>query len=335
MLIKTFTPKLITPEYPEGPPTLVSRVRGEVRAVLRDLNLRPVLDTGWTPNLITNQWLERLSTANIAGYMHIGTSSTAPSFTDTSLGAWVARTAGSGRYNPVNPTGPDYAFSVQKRGRFDPGVATGWVREMGLSHSNVDNPSTINIRALLSPAIDKGVDNYLDVYHRLWHYPPLTPSAVTPLVLAFDGKTYNCQIGAHDVDNTYYAQDSYDANMLYSSQSVGTYGANGTSNIGYPDLLTGNWTNYSGTDNTWPYGYGTVDSGGTAPNPWAEGEAYLGLDVGNFTYGIGGIALGYQPHTCQAWMTFMESTTPGYGIPKDETRRFRFRARTVVTRYTP
>lgn len=334
MLIKTFTPKLITPEYLTEYPTLTTRVRGEVRAVMYDLNMRPVLDTGWTPNLITDYGLTSLTIDGIGFYMHIGTSSTAPSFSDVSLGAWVARTQ-TGNLNVVNPTAPLYEFGMQRRGRFNPGVATGWVREMGLSPTNADNPSTMDVRALLNPAVEKGIDNYLDVYHRMWHYPDLTPHT-TQLVLAYDGKTYDCTVGVHDVDNSYYSQSPYSTHYI-GSDSFGTYGADGIAEAGAPSLTdngTG-WTNVSGQQNTWPYGLSYSTAGGSPPNPWAESVWYIALDNANFTHGLAGMNTGYGPHTCYTHFKFTDVLDRTKGIPKDETMRFGGTVRMVSTRYTP
>lgn len=300
-----------------------------------DLNMRPVLDTGWTPNVITNLGLERLSVGSIGAYMHIGSNSTPASFTDTSLGTWVARTSGGGRLNTINPTAPLYEFGQQRKGRYDPGVATGWVREMGLSLSNIDNPSDMHIRALLNPAVDKGVDNYLDVYHRMWSYPDLNRNTVQ-LVLAFDGETYDCTVGLCDVDNTYYAQSPYDGHLL-TADSFGAQGADGLAEAIPPGITdsSNTWSNTSGAQNTWPYGLGYLANGGSAPAPWGDRYFYLPLDNANFTHGLAGLTAAYIPHTAASFFKFTRVSDRTKGIPKDETRRFRGECRCVVERYVP
>lgn len=335
MLIKRFTPKLIEPEYLIKYPTFGVKYRGEIRAVLYDLNMRPVFDSGWSDNLITDLGMEDLAGGGGIGYyMNIGSGSTPPAFSDIGLETWLARSQ-SGEVNTINPTGPLYEFGQQRRGRFNPGVATGWIREMGLSKSNVDNPQNLDVRALLSPAVNKGVDNYLDVYHRMWCYPQLTRT-IANLVLAFDGKTYECSTGMHDLDNTHYAQSPYDS-YYAQSDSFGLFGANGVAEAVPPGLTDGGsaWTNTTNLGNTWPTGLGLIDRGGASPQWWVDSETYLQLDHGNGTYGLVGATSNWIPHTGYVNFKFVDVLDRTRGIPKDNTMRFRFRARSTVERYVP
>jgi len=329
MLIKTFKPKLVIPEPLERHPGTSFGLRGEVRAVLLDLNLRPVFDTGWTPNLITNYGMAGLAGGGGAGlYMHIGDSAVSPVFTDVSLGNWLAY-AQTIRLGRIQAVAPDYGYSTQVKGRFNPGVATGWVREMGMAQSTTDDPSTIAIRALLNPAIEKGPDNYLDIYHRLWVYPD---KARNTTQITVNGEIFDCTAGNLNLDTWSDNVDTYVSHHINGS-SVSTYGAPETGGYPFPALDEGMATTW-GTDNTWPRGIGLVATGGASPQWWADSEAYLALEDANFTYGIGGVGALYDHHPGGAGYTFV-STVNQQGIPKDETMRFRLRVRTTIERYTP
>lgn len=301
-------------------------IRGEVRAILYDLNLRPVQDTGWTPNVITNLGMERggWATGGIGAYMNIGFGTSTPSVTDTTLGNWQARVSASVA-GIISPTAPDYALSMQRAGRFNPGVATGTVSEMGLSTSNLDNPTNLGVRALLSPAIAKGVDNYLDVYHRLWMYPPLTDSTGQFLI---DGELFDVTIRPFRIAGSHYSENIY-GNWTCTGSSIGTYG--------YPSPLIAidatALTYDGGSQNSFPDGINKVSSGGSGPW-WNEVEVNLDLTKANFANGIANTSWGVEHHTCNLQMHFAR-VSDGLGVPKLNTQTFRMRLRTSATRYVP
>jgi hypothetical protein len=85
---------------------------GEFRLIVRDLMGRVTQDTGWFPNLLTDQGLINMAAQNAwSSNMNVGSGTTPPAFTDTSLVSWMADvyssivdsggTAGSGSPQPL------------------------------------------------------------------------------------------------------------------------------------------------------------------------------------------------------------------------------------------
>ena len=313
------------------------RVRGEVRAVVLDLNRKPVFDTGWTPNLITDYGMYSLGCGGgIGGYMRLGTGTATPTVSDTALQTpTTALSEGAfSRISPQTPGAPDYQFGLQKKGRWDPGSFSGeTISEMGLfaSSANADANTNVQVRALLSPYVSVNADQYLDVYHRLWTYPILTEM---PVPLSINGENFTVTTRAYYVSAGYYAESPYEKHTI-SGSSAGTMGHPGPGLEILWNPLTNSqpFSNSLGGDNTWPVGWNQTSVGGSSPTWWSEREIYLQLDHANFTYGIGGMTsiVGFHPMSGYAYK--FQSLDTGLGVPKDETMRFRFRVRTNVERY--
>lgn len=152
-------------------------VKGEVRAILRDENLKVVRDTGWAPNIVTDTGMVNFGKVAAGNgswynYTHIGSSGTAPAVTDSTLGGWLAYSNVSlpFTYGPT-PSAPNYEYSSIIGRRFNAGVGTGTVREIGLSNATTNQ--YMAIRTLLGTPIVKAADQVLDAYHRLTVYPNL------------------------------------------------------------------------------------------------------------------------------------------------------------------
>jgi len=148
------------------------RLKGEVRCILRDENLNVVKDTGWENNIITDTGLTRFGSQNWYNYMHIGSNGTAAAFTDNSLIQWLAYSNNNLTAAYTRAGAPNYEFSSTIGKRFNVGVGTGTVRELGLSDFQTN--ANMSIRCVLGTPIPKAVDQALDVYHRLTVYPNLS-----------------------------------------------------------------------------------------------------------------------------------------------------------------
>jgi len=191
MLIKKYS-EIYTPPVPMG----VTKVGGEFRCILRNSMGGIVQDTDWFPNLITNTGLANMHTQSWFNNLHIGASSTAPAFTNSTLGSWLAvassllsQTEGPG------PVAPNYEYYTTRGWRFNAGVGTGTVAELGISWSSTN--VNMCIRALVSPTIVKAADQVLDVYYRFKLWPNLSDVVgVVPIA----GDNYNYTLRSKDLD---------------------------------------------------------------------------------------------------------------------------------------
>jgi hypothetical protein len=149
-----------------------SHVGGEFRLKLRGPDGRTVKDTGWFPNLITTFGLEEMGQVNWAEYMHVGSGNTAPDVSDTALQTWMAVGANTGPADVnANSGSPNYIISTIRARRWIAGVATGTIREVGVSSANTNTDMVV--RALVSPVIVKAADQALDVYYKFSIWPSL------------------------------------------------------------------------------------------------------------------------------------------------------------------
>lgn len=167
------------------------KMYGEFRCILRDLMGRPVYDTDWFRNVITDVGLADM-TNGFWTNMVIGDSAGATNFTDTNLGNQLA-TTGASRTDANNSGTPNYIADHGLYARFGAGVGTGTIREVGVQRA----ADLLFARAEVTPNIVKGVDNVLDTYYRLYMVPTL--SDVTGQV-TISGITYDYTARLYDVD---------------------------------------------------------------------------------------------------------------------------------------
>lgn len=175
-------------------------------------------------NLITDGGLNRLGTDYIVSHAQVGSGSTAPSNSDTSL---ASRVAGTSTASPVAATygcqaSAPYFGWARKIFRFAAGQATGNLSEVGVGWSSAGdlfsralikdgsgNPTTITILA----------DEVLDVTYELRLYPPLVDQAFD---IVLGGVTYACLMRAAQVTNP----DNWTPRLLLdygTSNAVGWY----------------------------------------------------------------------------------------------------------------
>lgn len=131
----------------------------------------------WFPNLITNAGLNRIGAS--AGWLTacaVGTGSTVPDFTDTTLVSQVASTTSVQTSSRSAQSDPPYYGSITKTYRFAQGVAAGNLAEVGIGWSG--SPLNLFSRALILD--DEGnpttitvlEDEFLDVSYEFRVYPP-------------------------------------------------------------------------------------------------------------------------------------------------------------------
>lgn len=181
------------------------------------------IDTGWMPNLITDQGLDRYgldSNNNGMDYCHVGTGNTAPVNSDTGLVTWVAAAADISATASAATSAP-YFGSLTRKYRFNPNfgggnvnlneVGAGWSATNGnlssraLTVDGAGTPTTISVLA----------DEYLDVYYRRRNYPAhLTEATGAP----------NDLTGTVDISGTSYGYTVRPALVTFSGTADGQIG---------------------------------------------------------------------------------------------------------------
>lgn len=211
--------------YTSQPLTARFGLGGEFRCILRDEMGRAVYDTGWFHNLLTDLGLNS-GLKNGSWYIncHLGTSSTAPAFTDTTLGGWLANhsTSVSG-VGVANAGSPNYEGTATRGWRFNAGVATGTIQEIGLG-PNTSNIN-MNVRALISPSIVKAANQVLDVFYKVTIYPFIGADDVG--VVSIGGEDYDYTGRMSNVGETGTAFEAWGPNYTSTvhtaySGSIGT-----------------------------------------------------------------------------------------------------------------
>lgn len=158
-------------------------------------------------NLITNGGLDRLGSAAASGYsgiyyVQVGTGSTAPANTDTTLANYLAGTSRSFSYSASYGGNPTYHTEGTYYWEFDQGAAAGNLSEIGVGWAAsgslfsraliVDgsgNPTTITVTAI----------EFLAVTYKLRMYPPLTDVTGT---ITLDGDDYDYTLRAANVNGS-------------------------------------------------------------------------------------------------------------------------------------
>lgn len=280
----------------------------------------------WFPNLITNQGLNA-SMANVTtdfiGTCRVGSGSTAPAFTDTSLVAQVATTGIFSENVGFSSTAPYYGWRRVVY-RFGTGVATGNLSEVGTGGGAVlysralivdgsGNPTTITVLS----------DEVLDVTYELRVYVPTSDATYT---INEEGVDYTFTVRAAKAgSNTWCGQSP-------SAGGIGK-GWNGMHFVPYPatssiGAITGVPSGSSGANrspsNTWT---GTASGG---RNTFRISSA---IAQDNVTGGIGAFTIGDSGSGMNcAWM-FQVGCSPA--LPKTSAKTMTLDFTLTLARVTP
>jgi len=194
-----------------------------------------VEETGWFPNLILNQGLDRCGGASgiVISYAQIGSGNATPAFTDTSLNTYVAGSSAiSTASSSSNEGAPLYRTTLTYTFSFAQGAVVGNMTEVGVGWGSSGN--TLFSRALIldtggSPttltlvAIDQ-----LTVYYRLRVSPPITDTTGS---VTISGTPYNytarVAVVANFANTVQYTSDSSYVTGIYGT-ACATYGAGST-----------------------------------------------------------------------------------------------------------
>lgn len=286
-----------------------SRVCGffKMEAIRPDGRKRLVAD--WFPNLITDGGLNRMAYGGYLSACHVGTSNSAPNVANTTLAGYVGgtTTVQSSSYG-AQPTEPYYAWK-RITYRFNVGVATGNLAEVGVATAAANGGSTVLFsRALVldgggSPTtITILPDEVLDVTYELRNYPPLVDVSQT---LTITGS------GSHDmVTRAAFVTSSNWSYRLGSAVSFNTSGVDGFVYNGTIGAIT---TGPSGNaSNVQQYNVGNYVENSLE----RQGGYGFGLNQGNL---VGGITAARYETTHGYYQT---SFSPA--ITKDATKTLSF-----------
>ena len=164
-----------------------SELAGFYRLQVRNgRTLKVKKDTGWFPNIITDQGLNaRGSQSSILGQTQVGSGTDAPATTDTALQSFVASTTTTQDSSSAAQASPPYYGRVRVTRRFAEGVAAGNLSEVGIGYgtsgsiSDPTNARPLFSRALILDALGDPTtitvlsNEILDVTYELRNYPPL------------------------------------------------------------------------------------------------------------------------------------------------------------------
>lgn len=281
-----------------------------------------VQEIGPFRNLITDFGLNLVGTSTWGLSVFVGSGTTPPSVSDTTMGAWKG-TAGAGSWYPAVLRGgpPDYWVQGTNTTRFPAGSATGNLTEVGVGVGSTLTDHRVFSRALILDTSGNPVtltvlpDEYLDVTYSLRYYPYLGPDVVTEINIS--GVTYTTVTRAYSVTScrTGGAMAGFASQpALYGGVSaalpptLGPVDGNGLENAGAWSLLN--------PGHVPPY----VNNSRTLHAEWTAG-----LDQGNTPFGIRGLHIATESSGLSFIQALFQTTiTPA--IPKNNTNILRLGA---------
>ena len=306
--------------------TIKVRFAGKYRCVLNEGTDREV-STPWFDNLITNIGLDRLgnSTTTVFTWASIGTGTTTPAFTDTSLAAFTASTSTITLDSQTNQGPSTYIAQCQFHHTYAQGAVVGNMAEVGVGWATgggslwsraliLDgggSPTTLTVTAL----------DQLTVYYQLTMTPDLTDLSST---VSISGTTYN-YTGRIATVATWMASFY----TVFQSGSPARW-ATAAGGSGFP--LTSYSTQTLGAITSTPAG--TASNGGTnSIGTYTTGNRYLDNTITvspsqcNSSGGVGSFVVHFNGGTAD-WQYSLANASGGAVLPKDNTKTW-----TMVIRF--
>jgi hypothetical protein len=288
-------------------------VSGERRCILYDNadDMQVVSDTGWGPNLITDQGLDLWHTSFPFQRTYVGSGTAVATVSDTQMQTFLAQSTvvGAGNAVRVASISPDWQYSETHSRRFGAGVGTGPINEIGMGASTNDTGTLIFNRVVLGATINKSAIQVLDVIFRLTIWPPKDDVIGTGgTVSTVAGVSYETITRLLDID-AQTGENTYDQITIFGSGSI--------------------WKAYDGdlgliTD-TAPQGDDAPGSGGSGGTiaPYTPGDKFILItwDVGldGWVTATEEIRTLIGTINLFKWQTQFDATVGGAKIPKDGT----------------
>ncbi len=275
-------------------------------------------------NIILNQGLDRLAVGTSANYCQVGTGSTTPAVTQTSLASYLANSNDTSTVAEILSYVPGSTPYTQviRTYRFGTGVAAGTISEVGTAWSGTG--SNLFSRALILDSLGSPTsitvlsDETLDVKYTFRIY---SPTADVTGTIVIGGDTYNYILRAAEIDDatSFWNASAFLNNpmmQLSFSSNARIYPA--TSVLGATTVLpSGTATNSDGAPASSTYVPG---------NYWREAEATWGLTANP----AGGVACADFAISYTTSGIMKMSFSPV--IPKDNTKTLKLKVRTTWAR---
>jgi hypothetical protein len=285
--------------------------RFKFTAIRPDGRERPL--TGWVPNLILDTGLNLLGTTAMLSRCHVGTSNTAANVAQTALLGWVAASNSQQENVTYQQSTAPYFGTRVIRYRFNQGVATGNLNEVGVgsetTNTNMWSRAVIVDEFAVPTTITVLSDEVLDVTYELRLYPPLVDGSGT---ISISGTNYDVTWRAAAVTNIQWSQ------WIGSSVSFSPQGSNYTV---YSGLMNASIT---GTPSGTSSSQTPVNVAYSNNSLQRDGTVSYGLNEGN----VGGIKSSYS-HTTLGAFQFQFNNV----IPKDNTKTLTLTHRISWSRY--
>jgi hypothetical protein len=317
---------LILPKYKEievpALPIPAIRLMGQYKFILRDLMGRAVYESDWSQNTILDQGLDLVATTDIFRRNAIGSDGTATNPSQTSLNAELANNGDNLSEVAEYAGAATYAFSVTIRCRHNAGSGTGTIRETGQHKFNNSGLGGLYSRHVITPEIDKGEDQVLDVYYKHTIFPPLGDTILNGVIV--EGVTYD---------------------TLIKSASLGQTSVNGAAKIMGRNTAGGSsWQqHYAGDiiDNlSVPDGASVTEYGSISKETYVPGNHYVeesvacGLNDANVPGGIlRSSTFPFNGGNMQIQYDATDGPAVGTGLPKDGTKLLNFTFRQAWVRH--
>jgi len=249
-------------------------------------------DGPWIPNLITDAGLDYMgNNNNYLSWCQVGSdagSSLPLANNNTALGAKIT----GAHSNILNGSavianaqdGGQWYTAVTKTFRFDAGVATGTVAEVGVGWANT---GSLFSRAIVTPsAITVLADEVLDVTYEFRYY---VPTADDNGSVVLNGVTYYYLSRAAEADNTAYWSNTASGKTQGLVNGILTY----SGGLGAITALPTSASGTGGTNVVASYVGSSYSRSLTATWGLSQGNAAGGIGAIGIRFGIGGYQVGF------------------------------------------
>lgn len=245
----------------------------------------------WFPNLVTNNGLDLVGNSSAwLTYCQVGTGSTTPANSDSSLATYLAMTSThsstSTGYTSSNP----YYVYRQNVYQFGAGVAAGTLAEIGIGASSSGN---LFSRALI---LDSGgspitvtilSDEYLDATYHIRCYAPTSDGTGS---ITLNGTSYSWTARAANACSGWYIHENGTADDYSDTIRTAIDGSLGAI-TDWPSIT--NWSYLTASSGS--YTGGTYQRTRTLSGGLSEGNVSGGIDVVHLRKGMGQFQVGFSP----------------------------------------
>ena len=297
-----------------------SGMKGEYRAILRGIDGREKLNTGWKPNTILDQGLSiaRMQAGGITSYAAIGTSATAVDITQVGLqGSKLGSTKSGSTVSTTNSGAPNYERVFTRSWTWLTGDGTGTIAEVITMTGFGDAAADACVRFVLTAPIVKGAVDQLTIEHRMTIYPDIVDATG---VIDISGVDYAYVMRHYNVDS-------------FVSSGVGVYFLNDpdyhTLGNGSLNAITGARPTVTGRTKASSQ---VITTGGVLGTYYINAEAIWSIDQGTGDWNCGTVDNAWSFGLLQYSLAKVSDGTP---LTKENTHELRLNIRLYPQRYVP